>query len=447
VAEPSRARHVILFLAANPSETDRLALDREARAIHAELKRSGHRDRFDFQTRWAVEPLDLLRELRELRPTVVHFSGHGRRPAGAPRAANQRELGAEPAAADDAPAGLVFHDPARGTQVVSAAAIAEAFAAAGSSVKLVVLSACFTDRFAGALLAHTGCVVGMTGSIHDDAARGFAIGFYGGLGEHESVARAFAQGRAAIHLEGLPDPDRPQLRVRDGCDVDALVLAAVAPVARGARRGRCPYPGMRPYTADDADRFHGRDEEIQELLGRLRMGEREIYVIGPSGSGKSSLVAAGVLPRLARGVTGLGRFVVRDLRPGERPAARLGQVLEAAPGQPLVAADRVAALLAHRGPDASLLLVVDQLEELFTLAGAAERTRFVAALRDLRAEPRCALVLTLRADFYGALMTSALWAEQRGKLSRIEVCRASRSARSAARRCARRSSSRPARRA
>jgi ABC-type lipoprotein export system ATPase subunit len=58
---------------------------------------------------------------------------------------------------------------------------------------------------------------------------------------------------------------------------------------------------MRPFAADDADRFHGRDAEITELISRLRAGERETFVIGPSGSGKSSLVTAGVLPRLARG--------------------------------------------------------------------------------------------------------------------------------------------------
>jgi hypothetical protein len=80
--QPSPARsamkkHVILFLAANPPGTPPLLLDREVRSIHAELKRSGYRDRFDFVTRWAAEPLDLLRELRELGPTVVHFSGHG----------------------------------------------------------------------------------------------------------------------------------------------------------------------------------------------------------------------------------------------------------------------------------------------------------------------------------------------------------------------------------
>ena len=68
-------KHTILFLAANPLGTDRLALDREARAIQVELERSGFRDSFELVTRWAAEPLDLLRELRRLKPTVVQFSG------------------------------------------------------------------------------------------------------------------------------------------------------------------------------------------------------------------------------------------------------------------------------------------------------------------------------------------------------------------------------------
>src|ERR1041384_3016648 len=100
-------KHVILFLAANPRDTDRLALDREAHAIHAELERSTDRDRFNFVTRWAPEPLDLLRELRSLKPTVVHFSGHYEGPNG-------------PAASSGAaPAGLVFQDASGGSQGVT----------------------------------------------------------------------------------------------------------------------------------------------------------------------------------------------------------------------------------------------------------------------------------------------------------------------------------------
>jgi hypothetical protein len=93
-------------------------------------------------------------------------------------------------------------------------------------VKLAVLNACYSEVQAEALLVHVDCVIGMGGSIRDDAARSFAIGFYGGLGERESVAAAYQQGRAAISLEGLCDSDRPQLRVRDGVDASQLVLAA-----------------------------------------------------------------------------------------------------------------------------------------------------------------------------------------------------------------------------
>src|SRR5262249_20650690 len=110
-------------------------------------------------------------------------------------------------------------------QLVSSAALQEAFGAVGASVKVVVLNACYSEVQAEALLAHVGCVVGMRGSIRDDIARSFAIGFYGAIGELESVAAGYQQGCAAISLEGLSYDNRPQLRVRDGVVADRLVLA------------------------------------------------------------------------------------------------------------------------------------------------------------------------------------------------------------------------------
>jgi formylglycine-generating enzyme required for sulfatase activity len=221
-------KRTILFMAANPSGTSRLALDREAHAIQVELERSGFRDCFKLVTRWAVEPYDLLRELRKLRPTVVHFCGHGsqetgdeHRPGQAPgRDVVTGELGTH---SSEKSYGLFFQGLDGRAQVVSAAAITETFGAAGASVKLVVLSACYTESQAEALLEHVDCVVGMSGSIHDDAARSFAIGFYGGLGEREPVAAAYNQGRAAISLMGLSA--RPLLKVRAGVDAARLVVA------------------------------------------------------------------------------------------------------------------------------------------------------------------------------------------------------------------------------
>jgi hypothetical protein len=117
---------VILFLAANPRDTDRLALDREARSIRVELKGSGYRDRFDFVTQWAAEPLDLLRELRELKPTIVHFCG--------PRCTARRDsgLGADPRCrcTSGTPAG--FDLPYRACAAICLAPLATASAASGN---------------------------------------------------------------------------------------------------------------------------------------------------------------------------------------------------------------------------------------------------------------------------------------------------------------------------
>lgn len=224
-------KHTILFLAANPEGANPQAPD-QVRAIQAELERSASRDQFEFVTRWAIEPMDLLRELRKIRPSVVHFSGHGlKTPSVAePGGSVQRDIGHPD---ENSAGGLYFQAADGGARLVSATAIEQVFGAAGSSVRLVVLNASYSAEQAEALLAHVDCVVGMGGAIRDDAARHFAVGFYGGLGERESVAAAYRQGKAAISLEGLRESDLPQLHVRARMDAERIVLGAV-PAAAGA---------------------------------------------------------------------------------------------------------------------------------------------------------------------------------------------------------------------
>ena len=180
----------------------------------------------------------------------------------------------------------------------------------------------------------------------------------------------------------------------------------------------CPYPGMRAFTEHEASRFFGRSEEIHDLIQLLDQGEREIYAIGPSGSGKSSLVQAGLLHELETGSSRLGRsFLVRVMRPGQRPTDRLAQLIE---GDLARAAEAIDHLLARHGPATRVLIIVDQAEELFTLADASERQRFIAAVRALGAPLPCHFLLALRADFYGAFMDSELWPEGAGP-ARIDV--------------------------
>lgn len=217
-------------------------------------------------------------------------------------------------------------------------------------------------------------------------------------------------------------------------------------LAAEAEQLECPYPGMRSLGAGDAARLFGRDRELEDVVERIRSGQREIFLVGPSGSGKSSLVAAGVVPRLAQPSARLPGVVVRQLRPGPHPAQRLREALrpdgpdgadgadgpdgldgldgadgsggpdgsggEGGAAEPDVAA-RVDLLLRASGPERRLLLIVDQMEEAFALAEDDERGRFFRALLALRAHPRALVLVCLRADFFADLIDSPLWiAEQ-----------------------------------
>jgi energy-coupling factor transporter ATP-binding protein EcfA2 len=161
---------------------------------------------------------------------------------------------------------------------------------------------------------------------------------------------------------------------------------------------------MVPYATSDAQFFHGRDTEVAQIVGRLK--ERPwTFVIGPSGSGKSSLILAGVVPTLS-GKTTRERWIVRHIRPGPQPM----RALSAALGWDIADNSAPAVDSPILLPDGQrLLLVVDQFEELFAQAERASQLNFHRSLRALADTGRCAILVVLRADFYGELMASEVW--------------------------------------
>jgi WD40 repeat protein len=176
----------------------------------------------------------------------------------------------------------------------------------------------------------------------------------------------------------------------------------------------CPYPGIRSFVETDSHRFFGRKTELDDIIGRMRHGEREIYLVGPSGSGKSSLVAAGLLPRLG---SHFGKVWTQIVRPGDRPFSALKHVLQGASDD---LGEAVNAILRRSG-SSMILLVIDQLEELFSGSESDEKRMFVRAIGVLRLDVRFFVLFTLRADFYALFMNSELWTGHSGTVSRIEV--------------------------
>lgn len=185
---------------------------------------------------------------------------------------------------------------------------------------------------------------------------------------------------------------------------------------------RSPYPGLRPFERDEADVFFGREKQIDAMVNRLA-ARRLLAVTGSSGSGKSSLVRAGLLEALETGLLAsagpVWRFAV--MRPLDRPMSELAGSLAAALGDTVTPEDvalRRAAL--DRGPlslvealrerplpgGANLLIVVDQFEELFRyggLAGREEAEAFVALLLQsvMQRDAPIYVTLTMRSDFFG----------------------------------------------
>jgi hypothetical protein len=187
------------------------------------------------------------------------------------------------------------------------------------------------------------------------------------------------------------------------------------PVPQPSPPPACPYPGMKEFREDDEQRFFGRDEEIEDLLGRLHL-HPFLTVIGPSGSGKSSLVFAGLIPKLKQsGLFGTGQWCIHSFRPGTSPLANLQAVLG---GDVTDLEVRIQQLLSTQPDARRLLLVVNQFEELFTQAGS-EAILFQQGLLKLLEIPNVYLILTVRADFYPDLMVSLLWEKIRSH--RFEV--------------------------
>ncbi|MBN1991575.1 MAG: protein kinase [Anaerolineae bacterium] len=195
---------------------------------------------------------------------------------------------------------------------------------------------------------------------------------------------------------------------------------------------RCPYRGLQAFEEEHAEFYFGREaligrlsEKLKQTLTATAAGEtqtsRFLAVLGASGSGKSSLVQAGLIPALRLGVLpGSDRWVIRVMKPGSRPLEELAWQLAAILGgeerseaknrlfKQLTVDGRTLHLLTRMAwwrtaPECRLLLVIDQFEELFTLCrNEAERESFIENLLYAAAvnTGRVIVLLTMRADFY-----------------------------------------------
>jgi WD40 repeat protein/class 3 adenylate cyclase len=227
--------------------------------------------------------------------------------------------------------------------------------------------------------------------------------------------------RGSVQLKGLAEPVhviRLRAEADDAADDMAFRRALgssavrLAPAVPGAMAPN-PYKGLRAFEEGDAPDFFGREELVEELVKRVGQ-TRFLAVVGPSGSGKSSVVRAGLIPALRRGgITGSEGWRIADMFPGAHPLDGLeAALLRASPDPPPSVIEQLerdehglhrAVLRLLPSDGSELVLVIDQFEEVFTLVeDEAVRTHFLGSLEAAATDPRSRLrvVVTLRADFY-----------------------------------------------
>lgn len=205
----------ILFLAANPLDTDPLQLGEEMRAIDQALQQAEFRDQFQVESHWAVRVDDLQSLLLRYQPEIVHFSGHG----------------------SDA-SEIVLQDSTGQSVIVPADALSQLFRVLRENIRCVVLNACYTAEQATGISAEIDTVIGMSDAISDDAARAFAAAFYRGLGYGKSVAKAFDLGCNAIDLASMDEGNKPALLGK--ADPETVHFSDVHPVS-GSKEQELPW--------------------------------------------------------------------------------------------------------------------------------------------------------------------------------------------------------------
>ncbi len=230
-------------------------------------------------------------------------------------------------------------------------------------------------------------------------------------GRHPEALRTYQHLRTVLDEELGLEPSPPLQRLQERILLHDPALMPADAEATAAEAARNPYKGLRAFGERDAADFFGREDLVTKLLRSLRHEANLVALVGPSGSGKSSVIAAGLIPRLREGaIDGSDEWVIAQMAPGNNPLAEFEAVIAAATDVP----NRLDQLLAaEAGPSrrptlrtmpegGRLLLVIDQFEEVFTLADEPQCQHFLEAIVGAASKPgtQISVLLALRADYY-----------------------------------------------
>jgi hypothetical protein len=349
-------------------------------------------------------PDELSHALSE-KPHILHFLGHGK------------------------PGALALGDLPNGeTSWLEDESLSDFLRSGG--VKLVVLQACegaspseelaFTGTAAQLVKTHIPATIAIRYPISQSLAWNFVKTLYEKLAAGEPIDVAVQAGRAQLAMGNQSHASRDfgapvlWMRLRDGLlfatgerKSEAEEEKEANPLLDEMGEVICPYQGLNAFTEETKKFFFGRVRKFEEIEQRLNQ-RSFVPVIGASGSGKSSVVLAGLIPRLKE----LGGWdILPPIRPGDDPIAKLKTVFEPYFPKSKKELQNLNDCLNQESPNLQglieklpgtgrFLLVVDQFEELFTLCSERDKQKqFIKLLSQVPPQSRLSAVITMRADF------------------------------------------------
>lgn len=208
----------VLFIASSPEDQDGLRIDKEMREIQQKVRLADHRDALRFEYAVAAQPADLLQRLNQVKPDIVHFSGHS-----------------------DA-AGLAMEDNDGLTRVLSTDELATLLSVSSRRIRLAVFNSCESAEHAAAAVGHLDAAIGMEQSIGDAAAQSFAGQLYSSIAFGLPLSTAFAQAVLQVRLVLGEGSGEPQLFLAQGFEGDQLVLVQPASAPRWGNGNRTRPP-------------------------------------------------------------------------------------------------------------------------------------------------------------------------------------------------------------
>ncbi len=252
---PERVK--IVFLGASPLDQDQLDIERELESVEDSIRSSCFSDQIELVPCLAAAPLNLLANLIDEKPEILHFSGHGSKSGH-----------------------LAFQDRAGNSRAASPATLKRLFTALKGHVRIVFLNACYSQKQAEAISESIDFTIGMNDTIGDEAAITFAQMFYKSIASGDSVKDAYHAGLLSLDLAGIPEEGIPQLLSRGYASPSEEFLRSPEGPERPARRTIEIRPPVGLMPADGCSYGlrivrEGLDEDDRPLVNRtLRFTEQ-----------------------------------------------------------------------------------------------------------------------------------------------------------------------------